>query len=91
MSLPTFEQAMEGFTTEGLTSDEALRKRKFEWNWAKGAALVGPHLDGNDLAACCLVSRGFNKGFLPILWSNPIKILKSKGKRFRKCRCHLYV
>lgn len=73
---------MAGFSIAGLTPGEALKTRKFDWTWAKGAALLGPYLDGNDLAACCSVSKEFNEVFSPVLWSNPIVILKDKRRPF---------
>jgi hypothetical protein len=75
---------MQGFTTEGLTTTESLKKRMPEWNWKLGATFVGPYLDGNDLAACCLVSKDFKTSFLSVLWSNPILILKTKQEPIRK-------
>lgn len=82
MSLPTFEQAMAGFSIAGLTAGEALKTRRLQWTWSKGAALLGPYLDGNDLAACCLASKEFNDVFSPILWTDPIVILKDKKKPY---------
>jgi hypothetical protein len=84
MAPPTYIEAMQGFTTDGLTSVQALKKRATDWNWKLGAVLVGPYLDGNDLAACCLVSKDFKENFLPVLWSNPFLILKTKQKPFCK-------
>jgi hypothetical protein len=80
MSLPAFEEAMQGFTTEGLTLAESLQKRTSKWSWKIGAALIVPYLDGNDLAQCCQVSRGFYENFLPILWSKPVTILATKKR-----------
>ncbi|KAG0648746.1 hypothetical protein D0Z07_4769 [Hyphodiscus hymeniophilus] len=84
MSLPTFTEAMQGFTINGLSDAEALKKRAANWNWKLGAELVGPYLDGNDLAACCLVSRDLHKCFMPILWSKPFLILETNNKPFLK-------
>jgi hypothetical protein len=67
---------MMGFTTEGLSTAEAKEKRLPRWNWAFGATLVGPYLDGNQLAAFCLVSKDLHKNFSPILWSDPLIVLK---------------
>ena len=86
MSLPTFTEAMQGFTTDGLTPTEALKKRAGNWNWNIGAKLLGKYLDGNDLAACCLVSRDLHKNFMSVLWSKPLLILETKKKYFCKFR-----
>ena len=88
MSLPSYEWAMTGFTTEGLSPAEAKDKRLPKWNWSVGATLVGPYLDGTKLAACCLVSKDFHKSFAPILWLNPLLMLKDVDRPFceyRKC------
>ena len=84
MAPPTYIEAMQGFTIDGLTSVEALKRRTTDWNWKLGAVLVGPYLDGNDLAACCLVSKEFKENFLPVLWSNPFLVLKTMQKPFCK-------
>jgi len=82
MTLPTFTEAMQGFTVKGLTATEALKKRTTDWNWSLGASLTGRYLDGNDLAACCLVSKHFRDNFMPILWSKPLAVLETKQKPF---------
>jgi hypothetical protein len=86
MALPNYQTAMMGFTTEGLTAEEATKKRLSKWNWKLGSELIGTYLDGKDLVSCCLVSHEFHDHFTPLIWSNPITVLKGKKRPTREYR-----
>jgi hypothetical protein len=49
------------------------------WSWELAAKIIGPYLNGNQLASLCHVSKNVDRAFRPQLWSNPLVILKENN------------